>query len=230
MKAVILAAGVGSRLLPETEMMPKCLLTVEGKSILEHQLDALNECGVNDIIIVIGYKGDMIKQLIGDRAKYIESKEYESTNSSYSLWLAREELKDGFIYLNADLVFHPALLKKLLDAKESDAIIFSNKIRKDSDMFKLSMNGNKIHHMDKNLDIEEAKGEAIGPVKISEKGASIVFNKLDNLIKSGDKNNWVYPIFSQMSKEHDFFGIECGDLPWQEIDTPEDLKSARAKI
>jgi L-glutamine-phosphate cytidylyltransferase len=232
MKAVILAGGPGTRLLPETEYVPKCMLMVDGKTILEHQLDALEECGIKEIIIITGHKGEMIEDLVGKRAKYVKNEEYKTTAAAYGLWLARNELMgDGFIYLNGDLVFHPNMLRKLLDS-EKDGIISCSKVHEHpNDMFKFQANNSRIHHMDKEIDPSLAHGVAIGPAKVSGKGTKIVFELLDKLFESGEKGrSFAYSIFSEMSKQHEFFAIDHEGAPWVEVDTPEDLEKARDEI
>ena len=119
MKAVILAAGLGSRLSPVTQKMPKCLLEIGGKTIIERQLELLSSLGVKETVVVVGYLKEMIVDLIQDRAKIIENPDFSSTNSSYSLWLARKNLLGSFIHLNSDLIFDKEILSKLIKSYQT---------------------------------------------------------------------------------------------------------------
>ncbi|MBU90145.1 hypothetical protein CMO94_01280 [Candidatus Woesearchaeota archaeon] len=236
-KAIILAAGIGSRLFPYTKDMPKCLLTVGNMNILEYQINALKKNTIRDIIIVVGHKGEKIEEFINSNKKFddltikfIKNDNYKTTNSSYSLWLARNEIKNGFIYLNSDLIFDPDLLKKILDSNYEDCIIINKKINPTSDMFKVKMKQNKIFHMNKEMEEEEIAGEAVGPAKFSQEGTTKIITRLEKLVKDGDYSNWCYRIFSDVSKEHDFYGIDSDGLFWTEIDNPSDLKNARIRI
>jgi len=237
MKAIILAAGIGSRLFPHTKDIPKCLLTVGSMSILEHQINALKENSIKDIVIVVGHKSEKIEEFVNSNKKFedlnikiIKNKNYKTTNSSYSLWLTKGEIKDGFIYLNSDLIFDSALLKKLMESNYEDCIIINKKINPANDMFKVRMKQDKIFHLNKEMEEEDISGEAVGPARFSQEGASKIITRLEKLIKEGDYSNWCYRIFSDISKEHDFYGISCDDLFWVEIDNLEDLEDARAKI
>ena len=121
--AVILAAGPGSRLLPHTANAPKCLTAIGGFPILQYQLAALRQCGIEDVVIVVGYLSDHIRGFVREPVTYVENIDYASTNSSHSLWLARERLRDGYVHLNSDLLFEPAMLRALLDAPAENAVI-----------------------------------------------------------------------------------------------------------
>ena len=126
MIAVILAAGMATRLRPLTDRCPKCLLEVGGKSLLQRSLDALMENGIRMFVVVTGYKDEMIEGFIrdhyqeqiarGDAAfRFIDNKDYATTNNIYSLWLARPEV-DGreFLLLDSDLLYDSKLITVML--------------------------------------------------------------------------------------------------------------------
>jgi choline kinase len=230
MKAIILAAGVGNRLLPYTNSLPKCLLEIKGHSILEYQINALKKNGIKDIGIVVGHCGDRIRESLRDSVTFIENKDYATTNSSYSLWLAKDFIRAGFIYINSDLLFHEGMLKSLLDSPYENAIIVDKKSKDKSDMFKAVMNGEQILFMDKNIDPNVSSAEVVGPVKFSKDGAEKIIEDLDCMIQNNKKNDWCYKIFSDFAKNNPFFGIKNSGYFWTEIDTPEDLKRAESNI
>ena len=114
-KAVILAAGLGSRLRPVTEEMPKCLTEINGKPILSHTLQSLNKYGINEVTIVIGYHGQAVidqfgSQFEGIRISYLWNERYAQTNTMYSAWLARDVLKDGAFLIEGDVLFKESFL------------------------------------------------------------------------------------------------------------------------
>ena len=113
-QAIILAAGQGHRLWPYTQDRPKCLLDIGGKTILEHQVHALLAQGIDRITVVTGYLGHMIRDVLGEQAQYITNQHYTETSSMYSLWLARGAALEGCLILNADVFFHPGILRRLL--------------------------------------------------------------------------------------------------------------------
>lgn len=227
MRAVILAAGRGNRLLPHTDRMPKCMLKVGGKTILERQLDILGSCKIKDILIVIGYKGDKIVRLAGKRAKYIENRHYAGTNSSYSLWLARKYLKKGFIYLNSDLIFHPVLLKRLLGSGHRNAMIVDSGRRSKNDMFKAAVKKGKITGLKKEMALDMAYGEAPGPVKLSAGFAAKVFKEIERRVERGDRDSFCYSIFGKIAAKDPLYTVDAKGLYWIEVDDRDDLKKAR---
>jgi choline kinase len=236
MKAIILAAGVGSRLLPHTHELPKCLLEIKGKPIIQHQLEALRLNHLKEVVVVIGHQGNKLKDFLSQEEfsdfnfKFIENKNYKDTNSSYSLWLAKDLIKEGFIYLNSDLIFHPDLLRRLLENKSPSSIIINKDIKTNDDMFKINLEGDKITLIDKNLPLHEAHGKAIGPAKFDSNHSLKLIEKLDELILKGNKNEWVYSIFSKFAQENPFLAIENEGLYWGEIDIPDDLENIKSLL
>ena len=125
-KAVILAAGLGTRLKPLTNDAPKCLTEVNGIVLLEHTLDILEKNGIDETAVVIGYLGNIITDRIGSRFRdmkvtYISNDIYDKTNTMYSTWLARDYLKQGTILIEGDTIFEKSLMKKLLQTPPDKA-------------------------------------------------------------------------------------------------------------
>ena len=127
MIGIILAAGIGSRLRPMTNTKPKCLVTSAGKPILEYQIDAYIEAGVQELVIVVGYESDAIrnycKHIKGVEIHIVENSDYETTNNMYSLYLVRDlaEGKD-FILNNADLTIDKSIVSELVRYSPANAI------------------------------------------------------------------------------------------------------------
>jgi L-glutamine-phosphate cytidylyltransferase len=119
-RAIIVAAGRGSRLGPETEEIPKCMVKVAGKPILHHQLDALSAAGVRDVVVVRGYRGTLID---GGRHKlrFVENPEWERNNILTSLLYAAAEMDEGFFFSYSDIVFAPAVAAALAKAAREEA-------------------------------------------------------------------------------------------------------------
>ena len=232
MKAVILAAGIGTRLSPYTDKLPKCLLRVNGITILEHQLNALFNNKLKNVVLVLGHQKEKILQFLSHHAfnefqfEIVINKAYMSTNSSYSLWLAKDRLYKGFIYINSDLIFHPNLIIKLLHHNcHSGIIVDKTPINSNDDMFKIKIKHNRIISFDKNISPKDAAGRAIGPAKFDSNMAPIYLDKLDQIIGT-DKNKWVYTSFNEFSKDYSIHAIDNDELYWAEIDTFEDLENA----
>jgi choline kinase len=230
MKAIILAAGPGSRMLPHTEHRPKCLLKIGGHPILHYQIAALRHCGIHDITLVVGYLAEQIKEFVTAPVTFVENREFRSTGSSYSLWLARDAMRDGFLYLNSDLVFHPGMLKALLDAPDENAVIVERRIVPTSDMQKAQMDGRFILQMGKHLPADVAAAEVVGPVKFSAAGARRIVERLDELIQAGDRNRWAYEVFGSVGPEIGFSGVDNPGCFWAEVDTAAEALEANQRI
>ncbi|MCX6821357.1 MAG: sugar phosphate nucleotidyltransferase [Candidatus Aenigmarchaeota archaeon] len=124
MKALILAAGMGKRLKPITDRIPKTLIKVEDKPILGHILTNIKQCGIEDVLIVTGYKDELIHKYVGNGSKwglnvnYCHNKSYNTTENIFSVDLAAHELEgDDFVLINADDLFSPFILWKLIEIK-----------------------------------------------------------------------------------------------------------------
>ncbi|HXE80359.1 MAG TPA: phosphocholine cytidylyltransferase family protein [Vicinamibacterales bacterium] len=230
MRAVILAAGLGSRMLPHTESRPKCLLKVNGHSIIEYQFAALRQCGITDVVIVLGHQGDKVRRHLDVPVTYVENREYASTGSSYSLWLTRDLIRDGFLYINSDLVFHPRMLEALLSSPHPDAIIVDRTVNLTGDMQKAQMDGERILQMSKNLPAELACAEVVGPARFSVEGARRLIAHLDDLIARGERSRWAYEVFGEIARRHPFMGVDNPGCLWAEVDTPADLIEANQRI
>jgi len=127
-RAVILAAGKGDRLQPLTAQVPKCLVEVAGEPLLERALHALASQGVAEAVIVVGYKGEVIRDRIGSRFAgvdilFVEAPDSETTNNIRSLWDAREYLDEDVLLLDADIAFEPTVISALLKAPGSSAAV-----------------------------------------------------------------------------------------------------------
>ena len=118
--AIILAAGQSQGLLPLTEELPKPMLDIKGKTILERQIDVLNACGVKDVAVVRGYKKDAIKI---PNARFYDNDEFATTNEAFSLFRAAKELKGPFLFLYGDILFERSHLEKLLKSPADVSIV-----------------------------------------------------------------------------------------------------------
>lgn len=132
MQALMLAAGMGKRLGRYTQNATKCMVPVNGKTLIEYCIEALLKAGIRTMIIVIGYKGDALKKFLDGkypemRITWIENPVYDKTNNIYSLFLASSELeKDDTILLESDLIFDPALIGELIENPEPNLAVVSH--------------------------------------------------------------------------------------------------------
>ena len=230
MKAIILAAGSSKRLGKLTEQTPKCLLSLGDKTILQHQIENLISNGIRDIVLVTGFCEELIKQACGSACRYISNPVFATTNSIYSLWLARQETRDGFVVLNSDVVFHPQLLAGLLRSPYPDALAVSYHGGLGEEEMKVKVHDERICAISKELNPEEAQGENVGIVKFSPQGAKVLFETIEELVAQGVVNAWLPLAFQNICSYYNLFAVSTAGLPWIEIDFPEDLEKARKEI
>jgi choline kinase len=229
-KAIILAAGVGSRLRPLTDDRPKCLLDVGTRTLIDHQLSALGRCGIRDVIMIVGYRGERVRRHLGNRVRYLANERYESTNSLYSLWLARDELMSGALILNSDVLAPPLLFESLLWSPAPDAILVERGDAFEAEDMKVMLNGSYVVDFGKDLPRERAHAHNVGVAKFSELGAARLDGCLEQLVATGHENDWAPRAFREFARHWPLTAVATEGLPWIEIDYLEDLTRARVEI
>ena len=237
MKAIILAAGASKRLLPLTHNLPKCLITVGDKSILEHQLDAVDCAGIPHAVIVVGYLKEKIIDCIGSdygrncTISYIENPEYETTNTIYSLYLAKDEFRyDDFIYFNADVLFHREIVELLIDHPKKNVLAVDYK-RCGEEEVKFTTDGNKrILKLGKYIPTDEAEGEFIGIAKFGKNVSEYFIEKLAYYSNKGEKNLFFEKAVEDILEADTFCPLDVTHIPNIEIDFPEDLDAAQKSV
>ena len=230
MKALILAAGVGSRLAPLADHLPKCLVEVNGIPILMKQIENLHACGITDITVVSGYLSHVLASAV--RGKYpeiriLESVDYAVTNNMYSAYLARETMAgEAFLMMNADVFFDAAVMLDLLDCPYPNAVAVDVGRYMDESM-KVSEREGKLTAISKTIPPEQALGSSTDVYKFSAEAADAFFAKCAEYIEArNDRGQWSEVALRDILAYVDFHACPVGGR-WMEIDTPEDLALAR---
>jgi choline kinase len=232
LRAIILAAGKGSRLEPVSGESVKCLVELGGMTLIERQFSYLRACGITQIAVVVGFQAERIRRTCGPNVEYVENPIFAETNSLYSLWLARHLFGDGFVVMNSDVFFHPQLLRDLLTAQHQDAVLVSwrDHTKYGDEEMKVKVRGGQLLDISKTMDPNEADGENVGMVKFSATGARVLANELDKLIAEGAKKSWAPRAFLEFSKTRPLHAVSTRGFPWIEIDFPDDLRRAQEEI
>lgn len=238
MKAVLLAAGRSTRLYPLTADTPKCLLEIGGKTLLEHQLDALAGCRIEEIIIVTGYLKHLLENKIAEisvrysfKFTLIENSRFAETNNIYSLWTARELLNDSeFLVLHADVLFHPEILRAGAHAEGDIALVADREVLEETMKLKLNANG-RVISVGKHVRMDEASGTFLGIAKFSGEGGRLMLGEVDKLIAENETNAYfTLAIERLLAQNREVRASMTGGLPWIEIDFPEELGRAQTEI
>jgi len=249
MKAIIIAAGPSTRLRPFTDYKPKCLLEIEGKTILDRTLEAFYSCGINDIVIIRGYQKETINL---PNIRYYDNDDYYNNNILESLFYAEKEMDDEFFFTYSDILYSKEVVQKLLDSPYDFTLVVDTAWRKrykgrtkhptDEAELVLVKDG-KITHLSKFFNPDVAYGEFIGLGKISKKGAEI-FTRNYNRAKYNktckfegrfhDATTIQKAYLTDMLEElivrgYSIYSVDIKE-GWVELDTDQDLEYAKQLI
>lgn len=236
MKGVILAAGVASRLRPLTDSHPKCLLEVGGKAILALTLENLIAAGIDDIVMVTGYREEQIRRFVAGkfpslRVAFVTNAQYESTNNSYSLWLTRRAVAgDGIMLLDSDIVFDRRILTLLTHSPEPNCLAMTAQKALGDEEIKLKLGpGGRVLRIGKDVRPAEAAGESIGIEKMSPPFMDLIYDILERTIIGRKTVHLFYEAAFQDAIDGGavMTALDVGTLSCIEIDTPGDLDAAR---
>ncbi|MBV9770949.1 MAG: phosphocholine cytidylyltransferase family protein [Bryobacterales bacterium] len=239
MKALILAAGRGTRIHSVHGNHPKCLIRFNGAhlTILDHQIESLTSAGVSKIGIVVGFEKDQIIQHVAKRYRhyraqfsFIENPAFAKTNNIYSFWLAQEWLnRESFICLNGDVVFDPEVLIPAIESVAPITMIVDPAWRDET--MKVVISEDRVIRMSKRISEAEFSGTYIGITSFNAAVYQRLFAKVNGLIQTGKQNEFFNVAVQQLADEGVRVGFtSTGDLPWAEIDDPGDLAFARLYV
>ena len=233
MRGIILAAGKGSRLNGAAGDKPKCLIEAGGVTLLERQILTLQRAGVSDVVVVVGCQADLVRAACGPGVTYVENCRFSETNSLYSLWSARALLYEGFVVLNFDVLFHPALLDDLLATHHDAALLIAyreaGQTYGDEEM-KVKVRGGRVVDMSKDMDPAEADGENLGIVKFGPGSAPALIGILDRIVAGGSLREWAPRAFRDFAQTRPLHALGTRGYPWIEIDFPEDYERALREV
>lgn len=238
MKAVILAAGIASRLRPLTNNTPKCLLNVGSKCLLARTIDSLIANGFDRLVIVTGYLKEMIESFISAnypdlRVEYIFNSKYDSTNNIYSLWLAKSAVHgQSMLLLDSDILFDAALISALLESKHENCLALNSHELGDEEIKVILNTDGQITEISKTCSIETAVGESVGIEKFSAEFVQELYTELDDMILNKGQSGVFYEMAFEnlIKKGAEIYTVDTTNIFSMELDTVEDFETACAKI
>jgi choline kinase len=236
-RALILSAGQGSRLLPHTQDLPKCLLDLAGRPMLGWQLLALAEAGVPEAVVVTGFRADLVEQELpglappGMRVRALFNPFYKVADNLASCWLARHELAGPVLTLNGDTLVSPAIVARLLAAPPADiTVTIDRKAAYDEDDMKVITHGDRLHAIGKKLAAAEVNGESIGFLRYSSRGAATFVAEIERVMRTPEGTGlWYLSAIHKLANAGTQVGVAAIDgMDWAELDYPADLQRCRA--
>ena len=235
MKVIMLAAGVGKRMSAVTNIIPKCLIKIGDKTLLERHLEIISLLGIKDVVFVVGHFKEKVQETVeknnnGFNIKYIENEQY-TKGSILSLWYARNELNDDVLIMDADVLYHDNLLRMLAESRNKNSFLLDENCEDTGEEMMLFVKSEKVVGISKVYSYDcDFKGEGVGFFKLAANDCYKLKNILEEYEKAGkidvEYEDALHELLSQCS-----VGFEkVEDLPWIEIDFEEDIERARREI
>ncbi len=236
MKAIVLSAGRGKRLLPFTLDRPKCLLRIAGRSVLDWQLDALEACGVTEAVVVTGFGAAGVVRHLALRApgrlrtRTLFNPDFERADNLVSCLAAASEMNEDFLLLNGDTLVDPALLAWLCAARGVIAgVAVTAKPAYDEDDMKVASGLGWLDHIGKHLPTDGVSGEAIGVSIWRDEGPTLFAEALREVSREpGAERRWYLSAVERLALRGLVRTVPVDGLGYAEIDVPEDLARAHA--
>ncbi|MDJ0705719.1 MAG: phosphocholine cytidylyltransferase family protein [Leptolyngbyaceae cyanobacterium MO_188.B28] len=229
MQAVILAAGCGSRLAPVLNGKPKCLIQVDGVTLIEYQLRVLRSFGITDVCVVLGYRADQVHRAIAPHCHSILNHRYAQTNSLYSLSLTRDWVRGSFLLMNSDVLAHPLVYQRLLTAPGS-ALAYDSSSGTEAEHMKVGLVDGRLQQISKTLPIDHSQGESIGLLKFTAQDTAQFFWDVKAALSQGGENQWAPAAVERLAGTRPITGVDIASLPWVEIDFPQDWLQACEQV
>lgn len=228
-QAIILAAGRGSRMEDATDSNSKCLITVGGKSIIQHQIDMLRQYGIDDVLVVVGYGAKEVEAAVNCQAEIIFNEIWDKTNSLYSLSLCRRHIRGAVVIMNCDVLTHGMVLQRILD-QPGNAFAYDSTTGMDDEHMKIALCDGRLTAMSKNLLTKHCCGENVGLLSFDSETTQVLFAESDKVLAEGGHQLWLAAAVERVAQRRLVQAVDVADIPWIEIDYPEDLRHARQVI
>lgn len=235
MKAIILAAGVGKRLWPVTQHRPKCLIEIGGQTLLRRYLTSLASVGIKRADIIVGYKQEMIRAAVdadacGLRVNFLVNDQFHRGSIS-SLWIARTAFDDDAIVMDADVLFHREILRRLVQSPYENALLMDETVKQTGEECMVVVEGGRVIALTKRMPLHyDYAGEGVGFLRVSQADAPHVVASLRTYV---DREAWqmeyedaLLEFFRAVKVGHE----KIGGLPWTEIDFVEDVEKAERDV
>ncbi len=237
MKAIILSAGQGRRLMPLTESVPKCCLHLHGVSILEWQIRSLSSCGIEEVVVVTGFGHQAVENILknssGIAVRTLYNPFYALSDNLGTCWVARSEMREPFVLINGDTLFEAEVMKRLLtEAGEYPITLATDRKNSyDDDDMKIHSQRGRLLRVGKKLDMNVVNGESIGMMVFSANGAETFVQKVESLMESTDGlKRWYLSAIDELAQTGSVGMASVCGLGWCEVDDLADFAFAETVV
>ena len=235
MKAIILAAGVGKRLGTVAKGRPKCLVEVGGQSLLSRHLDNLSSLGILQVVIVVGYELQQIRQAVASSSfsgnvQFVVNEQF-TRGSITSLWEARHEIDEDVVIMDADVLYHPDILRRLVESSFLNALLVDETVSQQTEECMVAVQRERVIKLSKRLPSQyDFIGEGVGFLKVGKADGATLLQSVEEPIKAGlldmEYEDALQDFFEKAVVSYE----RIGGLPWVEIDFPEDIERAENEV
>jgi choline kinase len=231
MKAVIMVAGVGSRMSKTLKHLPKCLMAFDGETILSRNVRILKEHQIHDIVVVSGYRSSLVAEEVRGVAKCVVNPFFRVTNSLASLWFASQQvdLYDDLLLFNGDVVYEEAVLRAALSAEKSPTMLIDTSAIENAD-YRLTVVDDYIVNQGKSLTNEETSGEYVGIAKLGREFVPVYLSRVRGLVEQDEKYSmwWEEALFAIRDEfRMKIYVTDVRGHFWAEADYTEDVERIR---
>lgn len=235
-RAIILSAGQGSRLLPLTESLPKCLIEFSGRTLLEWQINMLAEAGIEQIDVVTGFMTEAVEAELARLARPGLSLNarfnpfYKVADNLGSCWIAREAMDQDFLILNGDtLISHEIVARVLADSDWPVRVTVDIKPSYDSDDMKVQRQGERLIAIGKTLSAAQSNAESIGFLAFRGEGATLFRDTVEAFMRTpAGVENWYLKVIDALASTGKIGTCAIDGLDWAEVDFLNDVQTAEA--
>ena len=237
-KAIILSAGQGSRLGHLTDDRPKCLIEFNGRTLLDRQLDALAANGVEEAVVVTGFRDDQIEAALkkrgdtGPRVRTVYNPFYKVADNLGSLFVAKQEIEGDVLVWNGDTLVSSDLMARVVGNRDREGICVTidRKDGYDEDDMKVVVDdAGRLHAIGKRLDLDDVNAESIGLFAFRGGGSETFRRVIERAIRTSEGTTiWYLRVIHQIAQEGPVWTLDISGEEWGEVDFPEDVENAEA--
>ncbi|MGP0592476.1 NTP transferase domain-containing protein [Nitrospira sp. T9] len=235
MKAVIFAAGVGKRLQGVTQGRPKCLVDLGGRTLLSRHVEALGQLGVCQVVVVVGYAQDHIRKAMAadpfvQEIRWVVN-EHFTRGSITSLWAARSEMDDDVVLMDADVLYAPSILARLVHSPFPTALLMDETVKQESEECMIAAKAGRVLTLSKTLpSAYDEAGEGVGFLKVQQQDIPALLHSVQAYVAVGALDMEYEDALKEFFEKVPVGYEKIGGLPWIEIDFPEDINRAESEI
>lgn len=235
MKAIIFAAGVGKRLQGVTQGRPKCLVDIGGRTLLSRHVEYLGRLGVSQVVLVVGYAQDHIRKAMAvdpfaQGIRWVVNEQF-TRGSMTSLWVARSEMDDDVVLMDADVLYAPSILARLIHSSFPTALLMDETVKQESEECMIAAKTGRVLTLSKTLpSAYDEAGEGVGFLKVQQQDIPALLQSVQAFVEAGaldmEYEDALKGFFEKVPVGYE----KIGGLPWIEIDFPEDINRAMSEI